>query len=129
MDRNEVEKSQLVSRWWNRNVIADNSTLPLRLIAELTHNFDHFMQWFYTIEDGDSREESVLTRELAIHGLKNVVFGKLRINVTEWAVLQRALKKLQILFKNNGRKLECINVRFEFWPTNTYNDFEKSIKV
>uniref|UniRef100_A0A914ELA2 F-box domain-containing protein n=1 Tax=Acrobeloides nanus TaxID=290746 RepID=A0A914ELA2_9BILA len=125
LNRNEVEKCQLVSRFWNYTIIVDIKILPLRKIRELSfsmqkYEFPH-IRWdnsvrpkFYIsiapeeipIKDIDRK---VLTNQELKHGLKNCVFEKI-----EGIMGEKYFKKLEEIVKTTERKILAEKACFNF---------------
>uniref|UniRef100_A0A914EM16 F-box domain-containing protein n=1 Tax=Acrobeloides nanus TaxID=290746 RepID=A0A914EM16_9BILA len=125
LSRNDVEKCQLVSRFWNYTIIVDIKILPLHKIRELSfsmhkYEFPH-IRWdqsvrpkFYIsiapeeipIKDIDRK---VLTNQELKHGLKNCVFEKI-----EGIMGEKYFKKLEEIVRTTERKILAEKACFNF---------------
>jgi hypothetical protein len=142
LNRNEVEKCQLVSRFWNRTIIVDIKILPLRKIRELsfsTQKFElpyYFPRWnksarpkFYisiapeeiSIKGIDRK---VLTNRELKHGLKNCVFEKI-----EGIMGEKYFEKLEEIVKTTEGKILAEKACFNFVEEEFYCFFVVKIQV
>uniref|UniRef100_A0A914DIS7 F-box domain-containing protein n=1 Tax=Acrobeloides nanus TaxID=290746 RepID=A0A914DIS7_9BILA len=85
LDRNALEKCQLVSHHWNIIIAQNAFQLPLRLLGELSilHYFENsdFRTYFYTQEPSEG--QSVKLDEITLPLIRTSVFYKFSININE----------------------------------------------
>uniref|UniRef100_A0A914DA58 F-box domain-containing protein n=1 Tax=Acrobeloides nanus TaxID=290746 RepID=A0A914DA58_9BILA len=128
LNRNEVEKCQLVSRFWNRTIIVDLKILPLRKIRELLFTMQKYeLQkyyvpgWnksarpkFYISKDPEEIpikgiDRKVLKKQQLEHGLKNCVFEKIEVTMGE-----KYFEKLEEIVKTTEGKILAEKACFNF---------------
>uniref|UniRef100_A0A914DPH7 F-box domain-containing protein n=1 Tax=Acrobeloides nanus TaxID=290746 RepID=A0A914DPH7_9BILA len=106
LDRNALEKCQLVSHHWN-TIIAQNAfQLPLRLLGELSilHYFENsdFRTYFYTQEP--SEDESVKLDEITLPLIRTSVFYQFSININE--NFNKLIEKLDEIVRSAGTRIK-----------------------
>jgi len=144
LKREDIEKLQMVSRQWNRDII--NCTyLPLRIMECVSYvpNTCHFFEDFEGFESSPTRRfflsknapsclyqpKGLVGKDVQVHGFRNTVISKLTVAADE-----KTNKMMRKLYKfNDEEKIICKEiVLYNFYndrykkPTQVNNHFNTS---